>query len=60
MNQMTDKLLVDIISKGGSAVGKSSFMPAWGGALDEKQVRDIGGLHSHHGGSSLQGRHGGE
>ena len=39
MNQMNDKFLLDIISKGGSAVGKSSFMPAWGGALDEKQIR---------------------
>ncbi len=43
MNALTDKWLVDIISKGGGAVGKSSFMPAWGGALDEKQVRDIVG-----------------
>ena len=43
MNALTDKWLVDIISKGGVAVGKSSFMPAWGGALDEKQVRDIVG-----------------
>jgi len=43
MNALTDKWLVDIISKGGGAVGKSSFMPAWGGALDEKQIRDIVG-----------------
>jgi len=43
MNALTDKWLVDIISKGGGAVGKSSFMPAWGSALDEKQVRDIVG-----------------
>ncbi|HYJ17130.1 MAG TPA: c-type cytochrome [Candidatus Limnocylindria bacterium] len=41
MNQMNDKFLLDIISKGGSAVGKSSFMPAWGNALDEKQIRDV-------------------
>ncbi|MGH7871776.1 MAG: c-type cytochrome [Candidatus Binatia bacterium] len=41
MNPLPDKWLVDIISKGGAAVGKSSFMPAWGGALDEKQIRDI-------------------
>ncbi len=27
MNQMNDKFLVDVIAKGGSAVGKSSFMP---------------------------------
>ena len=41
MNQHNDKFLMDIIFKGGNAVGKSSFMPAWGGALDEKQVRDL-------------------
>ncbi|MGZ8424223.1 MAG: c-type cytochrome [Candidatus Binatia bacterium] len=41
MNQMSDKFLVDVIAKGGSAVGKSSFMPSWGSALDEKQVRDL-------------------
>lgn len=41
MNQLNDKFLVDVITKGGSAVGKSSFMPSWGGALDEKQVRDL-------------------
>jgi mono/diheme cytochrome c family protein len=41
MNQLNDKFLLDIISKGGVAVGKSSFMPSWGGALNEKQVRDI-------------------
>ena len=41
MNQMNDKFLLDIIAKGGSAVGKSSFMPSWGSALDEKQIRDL-------------------
>lgn len=41
MNQLSDKYLVDIISKGGSAVGKSAFMPAWGNSLNEKQVRDV-------------------
>ena len=41
MNPLTDQWLFEVISKGGGAVGKSSFMPAWGGALDEKQVRDI-------------------
>lgn len=41
MNALTDKWLLDIISKGGGAVGKSSFMPAWGGALTEKQIQDI-------------------
>jgi mono/diheme cytochrome c family protein len=42
MNQLSDQFLVDIITKGGSgAVGKSSFMPAWGSSLTEKQIRDI-------------------
>ena len=41
MNQLSDSFLMDIISKGGGAVGKSTFMPAWGGALNEKQIRDI-------------------
>jgi mono/diheme cytochrome c family protein len=41
MNQLNDKFLLDIISKGGAAVGKSTFMPSWGGSLNEKQVRDI-------------------
>jgi mono/diheme cytochrome c family protein len=41
MNQLNDKYLLDVITKGGGAVGKSSFMPSWGGALNEKQVRDL-------------------
>jgi len=41
MNQLSDQFLHDIISKGGSAVGKSSFMPSWGSSIDEKQVRDL-------------------
>jgi cytochrome c oxidase cbb3-type subunit III len=41
MNQLTDKFLMEIISKGGSAVGKSPMMPAWGGQLKENQLRDI-------------------
>jgi mono/diheme cytochrome c family protein len=41
MNQLTDKFLIGIISKGGSAVGKSPMMPAWGGALTQNQVQDI-------------------
>ena len=41
MNQMSDKFLLDVIAKGGSAVGKSSFMPSWGSGLDEKQIRDL-------------------
>ena len=41
MNQLNDKFLLDVIAKGGSAVGKSSFMPSWGGALDQKQIREL-------------------
>lgn len=41
MNQLSDNYLIEVISKGGSAVGKSAFMPAWGSSLNEKQIRDI-------------------
>jgi cytochrome c oxidase cbb3-type subunit III len=41
MNQLTDQFLMEIISKGGSAVGKSPMMPAWGGQFKENQLRDI-------------------
>ncbi len=41
MNRLSDKFLTDVISKGGSAVGKSSFMPAWGSSFNERQIRDI-------------------
>lgn len=41
MNQLSDKFLTDIIAKGGSAVNKSGFMPAWGSSLNNKQVSDI-------------------
>jgi mono/diheme cytochrome c family protein len=41
MNKLNDKFLQDIISKGGGAVGKSTFMPSWGGALNDSQVRDV-------------------
>jgi mono/diheme cytochrome c family protein len=41
MNKMSDKQLFEIISKGGQAAGKSSFMPGWGTTLREKQIQDI-------------------
>ena len=41
MNPLTDKYLLEIISKGGGAVGKSAMMPGWGGQFKEKQLRDI-------------------
>jgi len=41
MNQLSDQFLIDVIAKGGGGVGKSTFMPAWSGALNEKQMRDL-------------------
>lgn len=41
MNQFADKFLTEIIAKGGSAVGKSALMPAWGSQLKDKQLRDL-------------------
>jgi mono/diheme cytochrome c family protein len=41
MNKLTDKFLLEVISKGGSAVGKSAMMPAWGGQFKDEQLRDI-------------------
>ncbi len=41
MNQLPDKFLVEIISKGGGAVGKSPMMPALGNQFTETQLRDI-------------------
>ena len=38
MNKESDEFLSEIISKGGGAVGKSTFMPAWGNTLNEKQI----------------------
>lgn len=40
-NHYSDQYLIDVISKGGSSVGKSNFMPAWSGALTDKQIREI-------------------
>lgn len=41
MSGFSDKFLFEIISKGGAALGKSSFMPSWGGVLKDNQVRDL-------------------
>jgi mono/diheme cytochrome c family protein len=41
MNQLSDQFLITIISKGGIAVGKSSFMPSWGSAISDKEIRDL-------------------
>jgi cytochrome c oxidase cbb3-type subunit III len=40
-NHYSDQYLIDVISKGGSSVGKSNYMPAWSGALTDKQIREI-------------------
>jgi mono/diheme cytochrome c family protein len=41
MSQLSDKYLTEIITKGGNAVNKSGFMPAWGSSLNGKQVADV-------------------
>ncbi len=41
MSQLANKYLHDIIAKGGSGVGKSPFMPAWGSLLKDQQIRHI-------------------
>ncbi|HJU61560.1 MAG TPA: c-type cytochrome [Candidatus Binatia bacterium] len=41
MNKFSDKFLLEIIAKGGGAVGKSAMMPGWGGQLKANQLRDI-------------------
>lgn len=41
MNALSDQFLAEIIAKGGGSVGKSSFMPAWGGSLNDKQIRAL-------------------
>jgi cytochrome c oxidase cbb3-type subunit 3 len=41
MDQLTDDHLFTVITKGGAASGKSSYMPAWGGVLKENQIQEI-------------------
>jgi mono/diheme cytochrome c family protein len=41
MNQFSDNFLREIISKGGTAVGKSPMMPGWGSQLKDQQLRDL-------------------
>jgi mono/diheme cytochrome c family protein len=40
-NGYSDQYLSDVIGKGGASVGKSNFMPAWSGALNDQQIREI-------------------
>ena len=39
--QATDERLLLTVSKGGTAVGKSVLMPAWGRTLTDRQLRDV-------------------
>lgn len=39
MKKLTDQDLLTAIKKGGKAMGRSALMPAWGGTLNDRQVR---------------------
>ena len=41
MSGIDDKKIVEIVQKGGAAVGKSALMPPLGAALNEAQIQDI-------------------
>lgn len=41
MVKLNDQYLFDIVSKGGSALGKSPLMPAWGTALKAEDIRNV-------------------
>jgi cytochrome c5 len=41
LNPMSDALLRNTITLGGSAMGKSGLMPAWGKTLSQEQVDDL-------------------
>jgi mono/diheme cytochrome c family protein len=41
MNALDDEHLFSVIKNGGSAVGKSPAMAAWGGSLTDAQIRDV-------------------
>jgi mono/diheme cytochrome c family protein len=41
MTSRTDAFLRDVIAKGGQAMGLSSFMPAWQGIFEDKQIEDL-------------------
>lgn len=41
MNGLDDEHLFRVIKNGGSAVGKSPLMAAWGGSLTDAQIRDV-------------------
>jgi mono/diheme cytochrome c family protein len=41
MKKWSDQEIVDIITKGGKAVGSSPVMPPWGGKLSDAQIQDL-------------------
>jgi mono/diheme cytochrome c family protein len=41
MNKLKDQQIIDIIKKGGQAVGKSPLMPPWGSQLKDQEVVDL-------------------
>jgi mono/diheme cytochrome c family protein len=41
LNPMSDELLRNTITLGGSAMGKSAMMPAWGKTLSQKDVQEL-------------------
>jgi cytochrome c5 len=41
LNPMSDAMLRNYITLGGSAMGKSGAMPAWGKTLSQEQVQDL-------------------
>jgi len=41
MGKRTDEKLFDTIYGGGKSVGKSTFMPPWGGTFTEKQIGSL-------------------
>ena len=41
MRSRTDAFLREVIVKGGSAMGLSSFMPAWKGILKDNEIQDL-------------------
>ncbi len=41
MAGLKNEYLIDIVKKGGAAVGKSAAMPPWGAAMKDDQIRDV-------------------
>ena len=41
MNGRSDAFLRDVITKGGGAMGLSSFMPAWQGLFKDSEILDL-------------------